>query len=72
MLEQNLSTCRVCGENKERIEDGKYTGGSGRNKRWRDDTGRLWRGRVCPDCHKSEMKERMVKARAKSEKCEAQ
>ena len=71
MLEQNLSTCRVCGENKERIEDGKY--GESRNKRWRDDSGRLWRGRVCPDCHKLDMKTRMIKSRAKDgSECEVQ
>ena len=70
MIEKNLSTCRVCGESKERIEDGKY--GASRNKRWRDDTNRLWRGRVCPDCHISEMKGRMKKLRSTSEKCEVQ
>lgn len=68
MKEQNLSTCRTCEQPKERIEDGKY--GASRNKRWRDETGRLWRGRVCPDCHKIEMKDRMVKLRAKE--CEVQ
>ncbi len=70
MIEKNLSTCRVCEESKERIEDGKY--GESRNKRWRDETGRLWRGRVCPDCHKSEMKGRMIKSRSKAEVCEVQ
>ena len=67
MEERNLSTCKICAESKERIEDGKY--GESRNKRWRDESGRLWRGRVCPDCHKTEMKTRMIKTRAK---CEAQ
>ena len=70
MEERNLSTCRVCLKNKERIEDGKY--GTSRNKRWRDEAGRLWRGRVCPDCHKLEMKDRMIKIRAKGPECEAQ
>lgn len=70
MIEKNLSTCRLCGVPKERIEDGKY--GESRNKRWRDEEGRLWRGRVCPDCHKGEMKERMVKSRTKAPECEAQ
>ena len=70
MLEQNLSTCRVCGENKERIQDGKY--GESRNKRWKDEKGQLWRGRVCPDCHKSEMKSRMSTSRKKVPECEAQ
>ena len=70
MIEQNLSTCRVCQESKQRIEDGKY--GESRNKRWRDEEGLLWCGRVCPDCHKKEMKSRMIKSRAKEEQCEAQ
>lgn len=65
MEEKNLSTCRVCQESKMRIEDGKY--GASRNKRWRDEHGKIWRGRVCPDCHKSEMKNRMIKTRSKEE-----
>lgn len=63
MLEKNLSTCRICGESKERIQDGKY--GESKNKRWRDSNGKIWRGRVCPDCHKSHMKQRMVDFRKK-------
>lgn len=65
MEERNLSTCRSCEETKLRIEDGKY--GSSKNKRWRDENGHLWRGRVCPDCHKLEMKDRMVKTRSKED-----
>ena len=63
MEEKNLTTCRICQETKLRIEDGKY--GASRNKRWRDEEGKIWRGRVCPDCHKTEMKDRMIKARKK-------
>lgn len=68
MIEKNLSTCKLCLEKKQRAEDGKY--GESRNKRWRDESGRLWRGRVCPDCHKTEMKSRMIAKRSKSPECE--
>jgi predicted adenine nucleotide alpha hydrolase (AANH) superfamily ATPase len=63
MEERNLSTCRSCEETKIRIEDGKY--GESKNKRWRDAEGKIWRGRVCPECHKLEMKERMINKRKK-------
>lgn len=63
MEEKNLTTCRVCQETKMRTEDGKY--GTSRNKRWKDENGKIWRGRVCPDCHKAEMKNRMIKSRQK-------
>lgn len=70
MEEKNLSTCKRCLEKKMRIQDGKY--GNSRNKRWKDDEGKFWRGHVCPTCHKQEMKDRMTAKRVKSETCEAQ
>jgi hypothetical protein len=68
MEEKNLSNCRKCGEIKLRVESGKY--GASKNKRWRDECGNLWRGRICSVCHKEEMKDRMVNKRAKDKPCE--
>ena len=45
--EENLCTCRVCGENKLRIQKGKFLS---KNKKWVDSKGKMWTGRRCPDC----------------------
>lgn len=68
--EKNMVLCKgVCGKLKERIQDGKY--GESLNKRWRDSNGKLWRGRICPDCHKIDMAGRMVKLRSKVDNAES-
>lgn len=61
--EKSIVMCRECGEMKERIQDGKY--GVSKNKRWRDENGKLWRGKVCPACHKDDMGSRMISKRSK-------
>lgn len=63
--EINLSKCSVCEEIKPRILVGKYP--DGRNKKYTDDSGKLYVGRKCPDCVKSSMKIRMKKFRSKEE-----
>lgn len=50
--EKNLTSCKVCNQLKLRIQDGKF---DAKNKRWRDDKGSLWIGKVCPDCHRDRM-----------------
>lgn len=53
--ERNLRQCKVCKEIKLRILDGKYN--DGRNKKWKDENGKLWNGNNCSDCHKEIQKE---------------
>ena len=53
--------CKICKEEKtkEPISKGDHT-------RFVDESGRLWNGKVCPDCYKIYNRERMRKARQKS------
>jgi hypothetical protein len=56
----------VCNVEKIRILDRSYDE-LGKNKRWVDEHGVQFNGRVCPDCHKLKMKERMKARRVKKE-----
>lgn len=62
MEEKNLTQCKVCSTLKLRVQDGKYE--NGKNKRWRDETGHLWMGKTCPDCHRNRMAETQRKKKA--------
>lgn len=52
--ESNLTLCKTCRIIKIRKLDGRYP--SKRDKRWMDDAGKLWVGRLCPSCHAEKMK----------------
>lgn len=57
MIESNKTICKRCKELKIRIEDGKYP--DSKNKRYKDETGKLWNGKVCSQCVVNLSKERM-------------
>lgn len=60
----DFSTCRgPCQGIKVRKVDGSF---DGRNKRYVDEHGRLWNGRVCPGCHKHKVKVKTKERRANS------
>lgn len=50
-LDINEITCKICGQAKTRIRSGFFTKKVGKSVKWADLTGRLFNGRVCPDCH---------------------
>lgn len=59
-MEQDKSHCKECGQIKTRINTGeKYPNGS--TTKYRDDKGKLWSGRRCPDCQKAKAKVNMKK-----------
>jgi hypothetical protein len=60
-MEINKRLCKCCGQLRQRIEDGKYP--NGKNKKWRDEDGKLWSGSVCGQCNNGRAKEVMRKAR---------
>lgn len=60
MIEVNLRICKMCGELKQRIQDGKY---NIKDKRWMDETGKLWNGSICPICNKLRTKQLMREKR---------
>lgn len=60
MEEKNQTICKTCREIKPRIADGKF---DGKNKRWRDDHGKLWNGRLCPKCTVEQVKSQQQKKR---------
>lgn len=64
LKEENYHICKVCLKLKKKIQDGKY---NAKDKRWQDDDGLLWSGKVCGSCNRERAKEVMRKARAKNE-----
>jgi hypothetical protein len=58
--ENDLSTCRVCDKIKPRRFVGKF---DDRNKKYVDADGKLWSGRICPQCHKDRAKNNMRRLR---------
>lgn len=58
--ENDLSTCRVCEKIKLRKLVGKF---DDRNKKYVGACGKLWNGRVCPQCHRDKVKHGMKKMR---------
>lgn len=61
-MEANKRTCKTCLVMKNRIQDGSF---NYKDKRWLDETGRLWNGSLCPDCNAARMKEVMKSKRSK-------
>lgn len=62
MEEKNLTKCKKCEVIKYRILDGKF---DKINKRWKDESGRLWSGKLCPDCQAEKMRQHMKLKRTK-------
>lgn len=62
-MEKNDRLCKKCNLLKTRIEDGVYP--DGKNKRYANETGKLWNGSTCPDCNVSRSHENMIKLRSK-------
>jgi hypothetical protein len=65
MTEQNLATCRACQQNKIKILQGKYPSG---NKKYSNESGKLWSGSTCPECNTPRIKAAMQKSRLKYKK----
>lgn len=55
--------CKTCKFIKSRIPDGKFL--NQKNKKWRDESGALWNGSVCPACNTARLKEVMKNKRTK-------
>lgn len=66
-VEKNSVVCKVCNQLKVKIEAGFYPG-TKRNKKYVDESGKLWNGKKCPDCHKSIAKKVMQAYRLPDEK----
>lgn len=64
MIESNKRICKICLQIKDRIQSGKF---DEKNKRWVDETGKLWNGSKCPECTKNVSKEKMRLKRIKVE-----
>lgn len=55
--ESNLRLCKKCNEVKRRTLAGKFP--DGRDKRYVDDSGKLWNGSMCPSCNAERAREVM-------------
>ena len=62
-METNKRLCKVCNILKDRIETGKYP--DNKNKKYVDETGKLWNGSVCSSCNVIRASANMKKIRAK-------
>lgn len=63
MEESNKRHCKRCKELKNRILDGKFP--DSKNKRFKDEMGKLWSGNICPQCQVLKVKENMKQLRFK-------
>jgi hypothetical protein len=55
-METNKTICKICGQIKDRIEAGKY---NAKDRKWVDESGKPWMGKVCPPCNSLRVKELM-------------
>ena len=62
-MEKNVRLCKQCNLLKDRIETGKYP--DNKNKKYSDNTGKLWSGSICPECNKTRSHNNMKKLRAR-------
>ena len=62
-MEKNDRLCKRCALLKPRIESGRFP--DGKNKKYVDESGKLWNGSVCPDCNVSRSHNNMNKLRSK-------
>lgn len=46
-MEENIRKCKSCGEMKKRILAGKF---NEKDKKWVDESQKLWNGSICPVC----------------------
>lgn len=53
-METDIRRCKSCGETKKRTLVGKFPDNV--NKKYVDETGKLWSGSTCPSCHKTKCK----------------
>lgn len=56
MTEINKTICKTCGQLKDRIEAGKF---NTKDRKWVDNEGKLWNGKVCGPCNSNRVKELM-------------
>jgi len=61
MIESNKRLCKRCGQLRTRTEAGRYP--SSKNKRYVDEEGKLWNGKVAPCCHTPQIKSNMRQLR---------
>lgn len=61
-MEINKSICKICNKVKDRIEAGKF---NSKDKKWVDEEGKVWNGRVCNFCTKERVKNHMKNKRTK-------
>lgn len=55
-MEKKPTLCKICKNIKTRILDGKF---DNINKRWVDDSGGIWNGKICPPCQLLKVREKM-------------
>ena len=60
-MESDKRLCKICGELKIRTMVGKYP--DNRNKKFADESGKLWNGSVCGSCNVKRSHENMKKLR---------
>lgn len=60
-MESNARICKTCKQIKTRTESGRYP--NGKDKKYSDETGKLWNGSICPACVVEKSKLTMKKNR---------
>jgi hypothetical protein len=60
---KTLKQCKICNQYKIKINDGKRP--DGRNTRFVGEDGLEWCGKICPVCHKNNVKNHLANKRLK-------
>jgi Zn finger protein HypA/HybF involved in hydrogenase expression len=63
VVEIQYVVCKACSIEKIRVKAGKF---NAKDIRWVDESGDLWNGRICPDCHRENTRVRGILKRAKN------
>lgn len=59
-VETSVIVCKICKQMKTRYQNGMF---DIKSKRWVDEHGKLFNGKVCPECHKNKVKEQIKNKR---------
>jgi len=59
-LDSHSKVCKICGQSKLRTRSGVFTKKVGKSPRWLGESGLLWNGLCCPECHRKQTAARMA------------
>lgn len=62
----SIIVCKICNKECKRIFAGRYP--NGKDKKWTDENGREFNGKMCPACHAEKCASRIVERKVNAKK----